>query len=113
VLRYDFEPTNRYFVEVQDWVAHGLRGHGVDVNMPIWPGCLDQPRDHPASCLGRMCVSTFTCVENRTTEGLMRMAQAGDETSVVLFNLEIIMDDQLLECYADPRFGPLWRQAVV
>lgn len=61
VLRYLDRAVNLYIVEVQDWVLHGLRGHGVDVDTPQWPSCLDQPRNHPNSCLGRTCVTTFAC----------------------------------------------------
>jgi hypothetical protein len=114
VLRLEDSRINQYIVEVQDWMVLGLRGHGVDVNTPMWPSCLGQPPNHPASCVGRLCVSTFACSSDaKLLEDTMSAMQDGHNTSMVIFNLEVIMDAQLKLCFADPRFEPIWRQAVV
>ncbi|ELR21305.1 uncharacterized protein ACA1_182060 [Acanthamoeba castellanii str. Neff] len=112
VLRYENERVNQYFVEVQDWVVHGLRGHGVDVNTPKWPSCLDHPRNYPESCLGRTCVTTFACTNDMTAEAILRTVLAGHDTSVVHFQLEVV-GGMPRPCFDDPSFLPLWRLAAV
>jgi hypothetical protein len=111
VLRHESERTNRYFLEVQDWVVHGLREHSVDVNTPQWPSCLDHPPNNTESCLGRACVITFACMWHANADPIVRAVLAGN-TSLVNFQLEVV-DDSPRPCTTDSSFLPMWRKAAL
>jgi len=112
VLRHENERTNRFFLEVQDLVVHGLREHGVDVNTPWWPSCLDRPPNNTESCLGRACVITFACTSHANAEPIVRAVLAGNNTSLVNFQLEVV-DGTPRPCTTDSSFLPMWRKAAL
>lgn len=103
VPRWADPEVNAVFVEVQQFIAAGLRGHGLQVNSPAWPGCLQKPAGHRGSCAGRVVVVTFPCLA-AAIPSVTGPLPAG--TRLVVANLEVLTGR--FGCLADPRVRPLW-----
>lgn len=96
---------NAYYLEVQEFVAAGLRELGLPVNRPAWPECLGLDPARDDSCQGRTSVVTFSSFESV-------VPTVAAAPHVILFNMEVFSDANRALFYR-PEYVPRWRQWAV